>query len=419
MMCRIACSVLVAVSGCLVPLAGAVAQEESFDLRIPAAPMVRDMDDGQELTYELHLSNFARRDLQPRRVDVLDAADGRVLASYEGQALEQRLDRSGLQWRADAHPAIASGRRGVVFIELALSGAPPQALRHRIGYSDTTTGADMRYVEGGHAPVVAGRTPTLAPPLRGGPWVAIHDPRWERGHRRVGYAVDGALRTPGRYAVDWVKLDASARKAPRGSDVAARAYSHGEDVLAVADGVVHSVEDHWPERKRLSDSLTRPEGNRVVLALDNGYFAHYGHLRPSAARQRQGLGGRAGEGRRQDRGGRLQRQRLRSATALRIDRWACRTGQRRDRLHFRPLPPARPVQRHLADRREHLDTCPGQDVTERHACAPQRAAVDRLSPAADQASAGMSLFHKPATCAGATVTPAELRDANPRRQPKR
>lgn len=295
MMCRIACSVLVAVSGCLVPLAGAVAQEESFDLRIPAAPMVRNMDDGQELTYELHLSNFARRDLQPRRVDVLDAADGRVLASYEGQALEQRLDRSGLQWRADAHQAIASGRRGVVFIELALSGAPPQALRHRIGYSDTTTGADMRYVEGGHAPVVAGRTPTLAPPLRGGPWVAIHDPRWERGHRRVGYAVDGALRTPGRYAVDWVKLDASARKAPRGSDVAARAYSHGEDVLAVADGVVHSVEDHWPERKRLSDSLTRPEGNRVVLALDNGYFAHYGHLRPGSAKVSAGARVKAGD----------------------------------------------------------------------------------------------------------------------------
>lgn len=294
-MCRIACSVLVAVSGCLVPLAGAVAQEESFDLHIPVAPMARDMDGGQELTYELHLSNFARRDLQPRRVDVLDAADGRVLASYEGQALEQRLDRSGLQWRADAHKAIASGRRGVVFIELALSGAPPQALRHRIGYSDTTAGAVVQYVEGGHAPVVAGRTPTLAPPLRGGPWVAIHDPRWERGHRRVGYAVDGALRTPGRYAVDWVKLDASARKAPRGSDVAARAYSHGEDVLAVADGVVHSVEDHWPERKRLSDRLARPEGNRVVLALDNGYFAHYGHLRPGSAKVAAGARVKAGD----------------------------------------------------------------------------------------------------------------------------
>jgi murein DD-endopeptidase len=72
-------------------------------------------------------------------------------------------------------------------------------------------------------PVVTGRTLVLSPPLRGGPWLAAHDPRWERGHRRVGYAIGGRLRTPGRYAADWVKLDASGRTSRPSSDLAAQA----------------------------------------------------------------------------------------------------------------------------------------------------------------------------------------------------
>lgn len=295
MIFRAPCVCVIAMSAFLTLFARATPAEESFDLLVPVAPMARPVAEGQELVYELHLSNFTRRDLQPRRVDVLDAADGRVLASFEGPALEQRLDRSGLQWRADTHQAIASGRRGVVFIELTLPGALPRMLHHRIGYSDATNDAGVRYAEGGRAPVVVGSTPVLAPPLRGGPWVAIYDARWERGHRRVGYATEGALRTPGRYAADWVKLDASARKAPPGNELAVHAFSHGEDVLAVGHGVVVSVDDQWPERARLSDKSTHREGNSVVLALDNGYFAHYGHLKPGSALVAPGARVQAGD----------------------------------------------------------------------------------------------------------------------------
>lgn len=279
---------------CAAPLAQA-APEESFDLRVPAAPMVRAVGGGAELIYELHLDNFARRDLQPVQVEVLDAADGRVLASYQGAALEQRLDRSGVQWKGDTYKAIASGRRGVVFVELVLAGAPPAALRHRVHYRAVDAAGEAKPVEGGSTAVVAGRTPVLSPPLRGGPWAAVYDARWERGHRRVGYAVDGRLRTPGRYAVDWVKLDADGRKAPPGEELAARAYSHGQAVLAVADGVVSRVRDDVPERARRSDTLTLREGNSLSLALDDGRHAHYGHLRPGSAKVAAGTRVKAGD----------------------------------------------------------------------------------------------------------------------------
>ncbi len=267
----------------------------SFDLHVPAAPMALPVADGTGLVYELHLANFARHDLQPVRVEVLDGAGGRVLAAYEGAALEQRLDRSGLQWKTETYPAIPSGRRGVVFIELAMAGAPPRMLHHRVGYLDGTVGGAVHVVEGGDVGVVTGKTPVLAPPLDGGPWVAIHDPRWQRGHRRVGYALSGKLRTPGRHAIDFVKLDDAGRKAPVGEDLASRAYSHGQAVRAVADGVVVRVNDGFPERARLSDRVDGVEGNRVVIALDGGQYAHYGHLRPGSARVAPGTRVKAGD----------------------------------------------------------------------------------------------------------------------------
>jgi murein DD-endopeptidase len=279
----------------LFPALAPAQPESSFDLRIPVAPMLRSVDGVDELVYELHLDNFALHDLKPLRVEVWDADGRRLLATYEGQALAQRLDLSGVQWKADSLAAIPSGRRGVVFIELGLADAVPKALRHRIAYADPRSVADVRWVEGAGTAIVAGRTPVLSPPLKGGPWWAAHDARWERGHRRVGYAVGGKLRTPGRYAVDWVKLDAAGRKAPAPGDIVAHTYSHGEDVLAVADGMIVQVNDQVAERTRLTDRQTSALGNGVVLRLDSGEYAHYGHLRPGSATRAAGTRVRAGE----------------------------------------------------------------------------------------------------------------------------
>ncbi len=286
---------LVMLSGALGLRSLAGSLQESFDLRVPVAPMVLSVDGVNALVYELHLENVASRALQPLRVEVMNAADGRVLASYDAASLEPRLDRSGIQRRTDAREGITPGQRGIVFIELLVPESMPLALRHRVHFGDTSAGASASQIEGGHTPVVAGTTPVLAPPLRGGPWVAIHDARWERGHRRVGYALGGTLRTPGRHAVDWVKLDDAGRKSAAAGDVAAAAYSHGEDVLAVADGVVSRVIDHLPERQRLSDRAIRSEGNTVVLALANGHYAHYGHLKPGSAVVKAGMRVRAGD----------------------------------------------------------------------------------------------------------------------------
>jgi len=267
----------------------AQALQESFDLGVPVPPTPVVIEAQTRLFYELHLSNFARRPLDPVRVEVRDATTGATLAVFEGEALERQLDRSGLQWKAEAGAPIAPGRRGILFFELAMpAGMPtPVALTHRVAYH-AQEGEGILDVDGPAVPVARTSAVTLGPPLRGGPWIAIYDPVWERGHRRVVYALDGQARTPGRFAIDWVKLDAQGRKSGRDSGRVADAYSHGEAVLAVADGIVARVRNDLPERERLDErsdhALETGGGNSVVLDLGDGRFAHYGHLRTGSVR---------------------------------------------------------------------------------------------------------------------------------------
>lgn len=288
---------------CLLP-ATAMAESglrESFDLSVPVPPAPVAIDGQARLFYELHLANFSRRPLEPLRIEVLDAASGKAVATFEGEALERQLDRSGLQWGAEARAPIEPGRRGIVFFELAFPpGVPtPRALSHRVDYRAVEGDASVAHVEGASVAVAGDAAVVLGPPLRGGPWVAIYDPAWERGHRRVIYAIDGKARTPGRFAIDWVKLDTDGRKSNRASGLASDAYSHGEDVFAVADAIVAGVRNDLPERRRLTErsdhSLDTGSGNFVSLDLGGGRFAFYGHLRPGSVRVAPGQRVRKGQ----------------------------------------------------------------------------------------------------------------------------
>lgn len=283
----------------LLPCSGATAADAlrtSFDLQVPTRPAVVPVDGARELRYELRLANFSAKPLVPMRVDVLDADGDRVLASFDGDALRQRLAIPGATG-APAMQAIAPGALGVAYIEFALpGGAAPKAIAHRIRYR-ADDGSHV--VAGGHAAIDDRPPPVLGPPLRGGPWVAVHSPAWPRGHRRMAYAVAGRARIPGRYAIDWIKVDARGRTAHGDPDRVADAYGYRADVLAVADATVAATRDDMAESATLSahprNALADATGNYIALALGDGRFAFYEHLAPGSIRVERGDRVRRGE----------------------------------------------------------------------------------------------------------------------------
>lgn len=271
---------------------------QSYDLQVPVAPSPVRMEGASWLLYELQLTNFSSGPLRLQGVQVRDGDDGRVLADLDAAALAPRLQRIGAAASEPAR-ALAPGEREVLYLELRLpEGAPPRRLVHHLRYGYGSQGGSAE-LEGAAVEVRPAPGLVLSPPVGGGPWVAIHHPEWARGHRRVYYAVGGRAVLPGRYAIDWVKLDAQGRTSAGDPDRVAGIYGYGEPVLAVADATVAAVRDEVQEVPRVSQhrkqALDDAPGNYVALDLGDGRYAFYEHLQPGSVRVAVGQRVRRGE----------------------------------------------------------------------------------------------------------------------------
>jgi murein DD-endopeptidase MepM/ murein hydrolase activator NlpD len=219
---------------------------------------------------------------------VAAAGDGAMIAEYAGDGLAQRLLRVGVRDDAEGAAGLAPGRRGVIYIELALpSGAAPSQIVHRVEYGAAGE-AHASVMEGASVAISEEAAPVLGAPLRGGPWAAVYHPSWPRGHRRVFYTLDGRARIPGRFAIDFMRVNAQGAVARGDGDLARDHLGYGEDVLAVADATVASVRDGMEESVNVSGNprhaLADEAGNHIVLRLSAERCIFYEHLRAGSIR---------------------------------------------------------------------------------------------------------------------------------------
>lgn len=281
--------------------AGAAAPAHvGIDVRVSTPPAAVAIQGSRRLVYELHLAGRGAQPVRVQSLVVLDAERGSTLAALHADTLAAVVVRYDdvpagpgpvmvtLAAAAGADPlTLAPGERAVVYLEIDVpaSVAPPQALLHRIVLR---RGSVVDTVAGAPAAVRFVAPPVLGPPVRGGPWVAVYHPSWPRGHRRVFYAVDGRERIPGRFAIDWILVDADGRTTRGDPDVVANWLGHGADVLAVADAVVVSVRDDVAESARMSTHPDHPledaTGNYITLELGAGQYVFYEHLAPGSVR---------------------------------------------------------------------------------------------------------------------------------------
>jgi len=207
---------------------------------------------------------------------------------FHDEPLKQRLGRPGLRMSAVEAATIAPGAGAVLYLEIPIDAIEAvSALRHRL--SAASAGNDSQITIEGARVAISLRSPiVLGPPLSGGPWAGIYGPSWERGHRRMLYAVDGRARIPGRYATDWIRLDRSGRSATGDKDRIANWHGYAADVLAVADAEVAAVRDDVIESATIKaqpkNALGDATGNYVVLDLGDDRYAFYEHLKPGSVR---------------------------------------------------------------------------------------------------------------------------------------
>lgn len=238
------------------------------------------------IAYEVPLA-LADDQAEVRSLCVVDDTSGERLAVFEGTDLDQRVaPLRALPATTATSPPAAQGQ--IAFLEIALrADQQPQRLRHLLNCGQ----AQARDV--GRIRALSKTKPVvLASPLGAGRWVAVHQPDWPRGHRRVFYSNGQAIHLPGRFAIDFVGVDDAGRTSTGDPDNPQDAIGYGSPVRAVADALVVVAQDGMAEsgsiRGNAAHSPEQAAGNHVVLKLPNGQFAFYEHLKPGSIAVKRG-----------------------------------------------------------------------------------------------------------------------------------
>ena len=265
--------------------------QPSFDIRIINPPMTVVIKGQLNLVYELHISNFSKGPLLIEKIEILNLENSVSILALNEEEIIKRLYMPGGKSQTNT---IDSGGIGVVYIEVVIENlSEPVELFHRVTFQKPGQNDEQLLIDKVAITLVSQNSPlVLGAPLLGGPWAAVYDPSWERGHRRVVYTVDGQARIPGRFAIDFIKLDNDGRAAMGDKNMINNWYGYGQDVLAVANGIILTARDDFAESTTLSDhpkySPIQATGNYISIEIGKNQFVFYEHLKPGSIRVKPG-----------------------------------------------------------------------------------------------------------------------------------
>jgi hypothetical protein len=260
---------------------------QSVDLAVPVSPVYFRQASAAQLVYELHLTNFLQADVSLAAVALHDQ-NGTVMARFADEELRGRLTRPGLRNDYATPERIGPGMRAILNVWIAVPFATgfARSVSHTVDLDVIRPeGAARISVRGGATSTVFAPVPELAPPLSGGPWIAIYDPLLKGGHRTATYTLDGKARIPGRFAIDFIALPRDGRLPPR-PDPDGNGF--GAEVLAVADGAITIAVDGVPDQTPSPMSLEQAAGNHIAIDVGGGRFVFYEHLRQGSVRVKAG-----------------------------------------------------------------------------------------------------------------------------------
>lgn len=271
--------ILLIAAGCGLPDRKHLTLEVSY---VPSCVMI---GADNAVYYELWVTNNSPDTVMVNAVRITDSRSGEEQVSFQSGDVARRFRRI-VSSVTEKGVWLSPGGSGVVYLEL-YSKEAERSVRHTVSFS-VRKGVNLteHVVESAPVKFMALKTLPLGNPLREGTWAAVYEPSWERGHRRAMYAVGGKWYVPGRYAIDFIRLNDRGLYAQGDQDSIRNWHGYGADVYAVADGVVASTSTGFSESPTLSGHPRyAPEeatGNYISLNIGENQFAFYEHLKPGS-----------------------------------------------------------------------------------------------------------------------------------------
>ena len=255
---------------------------------IHEAQVVRGDDGMDHVEYELLVVSVFPEPVTLTSVTVLNPA-GEQLMRIEKNALsaatQPLLAHTG-------SPVISASAAVAVEVDLILPpNTTPERVTHKIAYA-LKAGSELAPMIPGlevDAPEVAiNRKPAIVitPPVKGEGWLVSSGCCEPNIHRDLRVAVDGVrIETAETFAIDWNRIKDNKIYDGDGKKLEQH-YAFGEDVFAVADGTVVSIQDGKPETtpniQMKPETMEDYGGNHVILQIAPNVFAIYGHLHPGS-----------------------------------------------------------------------------------------------------------------------------------------
>jgi hypothetical protein len=251
---------------------------------IHEAQIVRGDDGMDHVEYDLLVVSVLPEPVTLSSVTVVDPT-GKELKRIEGAALAAVTQPLFAHTETTVIPASAA-----VAVEVDLILPPdtvPERLSHRIAYA-LKAGSELRpmfdRMEVDAPDVAIDRQPAIVikPPVKGDGWLVSSGCCEPNLHRDLRIAIDGVrIETPETFAIDYAKVKNNRVFDGDGSKVEQH-YAFGEEVLAVADGTVVSIQDGKPETTPYVAMIPETKedygGNHVILQIAPNVFALYVHL---------------------------------------------------------------------------------------------------------------------------------------------
>jgi hypothetical protein len=251
-------------------------------------------DDQRHLVYELRLSNPTPTVVNLAKIDVIDAATGKILLEAGAADIGKRFSIGGR--RGAEATSLSVGQFGVLFLHvpLATGANVPRSIAHRISAVAVQQGRpDAPFtITIGETPVIDANPVLLGPPLIGKGYLAGDGCCDTIRHVRALLPLNGRFALAQRFAIDWEQLDDQNRLVKGDLSKVENYTIFGKDVIAVADGTAVDTRNDLPEQPpgKLPDNLPidQADGNFVVLDIGNGAFALYAHMQPGSVKVARG-----------------------------------------------------------------------------------------------------------------------------------